>query len=63
MAAATLLPAPTAGLELDQLQADERRIVVELATTAPEAPCPRCGQAATRVQSHYSRADKDVESG
>ena len=53
MVTTTLLPAPAAGLALDQLQADERQIVVELATTAPEAPCPLCGHAATRVQSHY----------
>ena len=44
-----------AGLALDQLQADERRIVVELATTSRKAPCPLCGNAATRVQSHYWR--------
>ena len=52
MAAVTLLPAADAGLALDHLQADEQRIVVELAMTAPEAPCPLCGQSATRVQSH-----------
>jgi len=55
MVAATLLPAPAAGLALDQLQAEEQRIVVALATTTPEAPCPLCGQSATRVQSHYYR--------
>ena len=60
MAAGTLLPAPAAGLALDQLQADERRIVVELATTSREAPCPLCGNAATRVQSHYWRHLADL---
>src|SRR5215217_4171769 len=60
MAAVTLLPAPAAGLALDQLQADEQRIVAELATTAPEAACPLCGRAATRVQSHYWRHLADL---
>ena len=60
MAAVTLLPAADAGLALDHLQADEQRIVVELATTAPEAPCPLCGQSATRVQSHYYRHLADL---
>jgi transposase len=60
MAAVTLLPAPAAGLALDQLQADEQRIVAELATTAPEAACPLCGRAATRAQSHYWRHLADL---
>lgn len=60
MATATLLPAPAVGLALDQLRTDEHRIVVELATTAPEADCPLCGRAATRVQSHYWRALADL---
>ncbi len=60
MPAMTLLPAPATGLALDRLHADERRIVVELATTAPEAGCPLCGQTATRVQSHYWRRLADL---
>ena len=60
MAAATLLPAPAAGLALDQLQADEQQIVVELATTTPEAAYPRYGRPATRVQSHYWRTLADL---
>ena len=60
MAASTLLPAPDAGLALDQLQAEEHRIVVELATTAPEADCPLCGRPSARVQSHYRRHLADL---
>ncbi len=37
MPAMTLLPAPATGRALDQLHADERQIVGELATTAPES--------------------------
>ncbi len=60
MTAGTVLPAPAVGLALDQLQADEQRIVVELATTSRETPCPLCGNAATRVQSHYWRHLADL---
>src|SRR5437660_303598 len=60
MVAATILPTPDAGLALDQLQADEQRIVVALATTAPEAACPLCHRATTRVQSHYWRHLADL---
>jgi transposase len=60
MVAATILPTPAAGLALDQLQADEQRIVVALATTALEAACPLCDRAATRVQSHYWRRLADL---
>lgn len=60
MAAVTLLPAPGTGLVVDQMQADAQRIVVELATTGVTAPCPLCGCAATRVQSHYWRTLADL---
>jgi len=38
-----------------ELQADERHIVFEQATTALDAACPPCGVAATRIQSRYRR--------
>ncbi len=60
MVATTLLPAPATGLTLEQFRADAQRIVVELAATAPEAACPLCGQAATRVQRHYWRCLADL---
>jgi len=60
MAAATLLPAPGVGLALAHLRADDRHIVVELATTAPEAECPLCSRSTTRVQSHYWRTLADL---
>ena len=59
MPTTTLLPDP-ASLRLEQLLADDAGITIVLTTTRPTAPCPDCGQPATRVHSWYRRTLADL---
>lgn len=55
----TILPDP-AQLHLLGLSADATTITVDVATTAPEMPCPACGVRSGRVHSHYARHVMDL---
>lgn len=55
-----ILPATTSDLVLEHLDAADACITMMLRTTCPTASCPRCGAAATRVQSRYTRVLADL---
>jgi transposase len=56
---AQLLP-PEDSLHVDALIIEEQRITVVGAMTAPKAPCPDCGQLASRIPSSYQRTLADL---
>jgi len=48
------------GLRLDDLTLTPTLAVALLTSTAPDAPCPRCGTPSDRVHSHYHRIVADL---
>jgi transposase len=60
MVAATVWPVPATDGLIQHLAASDEAIMIEAALTAATAPCPSCGQEATRVQSRYWRTLADL---
>jgi transposase len=59
MKTSTLLPA-AALVQLDYIAASDVLITFVARTNQPEATCPHCGRATTRVQSRYTRTIADL---
>lgn len=53
---AFLLP----GFTITDMQLDETHLTLTATATTPAANCPRCGNASSRVHSHYSRTPRDL---
>jgi hypothetical protein len=59
MLAALFVPDPSV-LHLEQLTVEEQQITLTARTTPAQAPCPTCGQASSRIHSHYTRTVADL---
>jgi transposase len=59
MKEATLLALPE-GMEIDQIQITETRLVVSVICTYPQCCCPLCLQPSSHIHSHYHRTLKDA---
>ena len=59
MKAATLLGLPE-GMEIDQIQITETRLVVSVVSTCPRSCCPLCSQPSSHIHSYYHRTLKDA---
>jgi transposase len=56
----TQLPTAPAGLLVDTVEAEPDRVVITARSGAPNACCPACGIACSRVHGHYWRTLADL---
>lgn len=56
----SLLVPQLPGFRLDNVQMEEKRIVVSMTATSRSASCPICAQDSERVHSHYQRTITDL---
>jgi transposase len=56
----TLLLGLPSSMRLERIEIAEQALVLSLSLDTPEAACPLCQQAASRVHSHYVRTLQDM---